>query len=149
MSTCRIKIILFLLSIMIAASGVMAFADEPMPFFSVQGVSGKVDSADLFVGKRVALVVIEKSCRGVKPFLDWRKQLSKEQAGHALMLCIGEGRSEDADAFIFIAPNQAKLALGITGSPMLLGIEENRVKWRIAGLIAQWRALAESWLEVK
>ena len=115
--------------------------------FVLEDVSGKVESSGLFVGRRVALVVLVmlgQSCPELEPFLEWRKRLSPEKVDRALMLCVG-GRV-GTDTSVLVAPHEAIKALGITGSPMLLGIEENHVKWRIAGLIPKWQVLAETWL---
>ena len=119
---------------------------EPIPSFMVQGALGEVNATRLFVGRHVALVVMDPSCSGLDPFLSWRKRLSKEEVFQTHILCIG-GQLEDTDASIFIAPNEAMEALGLTGTPMLLGIEDNSVQWRIAGFIVQWPVLASRWLE--
>jgi hypothetical protein len=142
------------------------FAEEPIPSFLLTGPSGEVrNSTELFSGRRVVLVVTGKFCLGLQPFLAWRKQISPEKADQALILCVGgatlaghvapaRGTPEDKGLMNhpptrWLAADEATKALGITGTPMLLGIEENNVKWRIAGFIKQWQGLAESWLEVQ
>jgi len=156
MSTCRIRTICLALSFIAIAVififGVIlpkeAYAETnaPIPSFAVKNFSGSIDSTGLFVGRRVVLAVIGSSCSQLGNFLAWRKRLSPEKTDQALILCVG-GKREEQDVPLWSAPNTAILALGITGTPMLLGIEENHVKWRIAGLIAQWQVLAENWLK--
>ena len=142
--------LLFVLGIAIGSAGATGVETEaPVSSFTVEGVSGKADSTELFVGRRVALVVVGARCPGLEPFLAWRKQLSLEKIDQALIFCIGGHQPKNLDASIFVTPNKAMQALGITGTPMILGIEENRVKWRIAGRIPQWQVFAESWLNTE
>jgi len=126
-----------------------AETEGPIPSFAVEGFSGSIDSTWLFVGRRVVLAVIGPSCPGVEPFLSFRKRLDLKgltvKTDRALILCIG-GKREEKDTPIWSAPNEAMAALGITGTPMLLGIEDNRVKWRMGGLVPKWQVLAENWL---
>jgi len=152
MSTCRgIRTLFFAFAVFIA--GVMISAESgaetkrPIPSFAVEGFSGSIDSTGLFVGRRVVLAVIGPSCPGIEPFLLFRKRLDLKgptvKTDQALILCIGGKREEKT---IWSAPPEAMQALGITGTPMLFGIEDNIVKWRIAGLISRWQVLAENWL---
>ncbi len=153
MSTCTIghrpffTAIFFLLfaSSLLAGNGTVR--EESIPLFPVTGSSGEVrNSTELFFGQRVVLVVTGRVCLGLEPFLAWRERLPVEKAHQALILCVG-GTPKEAGAVIWLAADDATKALGITGTPMLLGIEENSVKWRIAGFINRWQGLASNWLE--
>jgi len=144
MTTFAIVAIFFVLPFVAGATGVET--EKLLTSFVVENSSGKVDSTELFVGRHVVFAVLGSSCPGVEPFLAWRKRLSLDKVGQALILCIGTPPA--TDSFVFsVAPNEAMHVLGITGTPMLLGIEENHVKWRIAGLIPKWQVLAENWIK--
>ena len=157
MSTCRVRIIagvvtLFFVLPFITVSAASVDTEKMISPFTVEGVLGNVESTQLFIGRRVVFAVVGASCSGARPFLVWRKRLSPDKVDRALIFCVG-GHQKDASVtisedapIIWFAPNQAMKALGITGVPMLLGIEDNRVKWRIAGLIPQWQVLVNQWI---
>jgi hypothetical protein len=96
----------------------------------------------------VVFTALGKPCREIGPFAAFREKLPIKQRDQVLILCIGSD-SKTTNPHIGIASNDAIRALGITGTPMILGIEENRVKWRIAGRIPQWQVFAESWLNTE
>ena len=146
--------VLFFLLFAGSALGIPPNEGELIPAFLVTDSSGEIrNSTDLFSGRHVVLVVTEESCSGLEPFLVWRKRLAQEKANQTLILCIG-GTPVGAGSprplnTIWLAADDVTKALGITGTPMLLGIEENSIKWRIAGFMERWQGLAKSWLEVQ
>jgi hypothetical protein len=153
MSACRIRFFIstgalfFVLLFGGAASGASP-EKEPIPSFLLSGPSGAISSETLFWRRRIVLVVTEHACSGIESFLVWRMGLSPDQADQALILCVG-GVPEKQDSFMWLAPDLARTALGLTGTPMLLGIEENKVIWRITGFIQRWQLFASHWVEAR
>jgi hypothetical protein len=134
-----------------------AFADQPITPFLVKGVSGsemtpvEISSTELFSSRRVVFVVIGR-CLGFESFLAFQKRLSPERgasparANQTLILCVTEDPKEQSPD-VFTTSDLAMKALGLTGTPMILGIENNTVKWRLAGLVPHWQSLAIHYLE--
>ena len=149
MSTCRIRTIfvIFFFAVMFD-TGQAISSDDPIFSFLVQDVLGEHDSANLLTGRRVVFTALGKPCRDIGPFAAFREKLPVKQRDQVLILCVGKD-VQTTNPYIGIASNDAIRALGITGTPMILGIEENRVKWRIAGRIPQWQVFAESWLNTE
>lgn len=152
MSACGIRtIFLTFFFALFCFSGQAIGADDPIPSFLMKNPAGDHNSKDLFTGRRVVFAVIGRSCLGFSPFLGFSKKLPKGKADRVLFLCIDGipspgGKPKELDSNLFIGSNKAMRALGLTGTPMILGIEENRVKWRLAGLVPHWEVLAENWL---
>ncbi|MEK7286519.1 MAG: hypothetical protein AAB035_04390 [Nitrospirota bacterium] len=167
MSTCRIsftnKYYFIFIFFLLLSQGTfpfvnrLAFADQPITPFLIKGVMGSVmtpteiSSTALFLEKRVVFVVIGR-CSGFESFLAFQKRLSSERgasparANQTLILCVS-GEPKEPNPAVFTTSDQAMKALGLTGTPMILGIENNTVKWRLAGLIPHWQSLAIQYLE--
>jgi hypothetical protein len=146
MSACRIRsiFVIFFFAMMLDTGQAMA-SDDPISPFLVKDASGEHDSANLLTGRRVVFTTLGKPCRDIGPFIAFREKLPVKQRDQVLILCVGKD-VQTTNPYIGIASHDAIKALGITGTPMILGIEENRVKWRIAGRIPQWQVLAEQWI---
>ncbi len=150
--------ILFIFLTLLLLGNTPVSADEPISSFLMKGPSGEVDSTELFSRRRVLFVTVGRFCFGFEPFLDFRQRLPQEKRDQALILCIGgttpasgtqpDGEDQkEANPVIYIGPDKAMRALGLTGTPMILGVENNEVKWRLAGIISHWQSLAYNWLE--
>jgi len=125
--------------------GDLIASDDPILSFSIQDASGEHDAANLFMGRWIVFSVIGHACPGVEPFLSFRKRVPDQQKDYVLILCVG-GDRQKIGPNVATASDEAAAALGLTGTPMILGIEDHRVKWRIAGLIPHWQSFASNWI---
>ena len=154
------------LAVFLCCSNSQAIAPTPLPAFSVQGLDGSTVSTSAWSLKGKSLVIyLRGNCQPCTALLGrLRKKDYPQLAGHTTIIVGGVGPA-DAKALQQLYPDLSAAtwyvdpaktvagALHLQGAPVILGLQDNVVKWALSGIMqhaAQQKSILNAWCaEVK
>lgn len=151
-----------LLAMLVTAAPAMAQAQR-LPEFTVRGAEGPVPASAITGQGRTLVIYVQPDCPPCDTLVqllgEWQSALLVERT---VLLVAGDvaaaervaGSLPDAVANVRVYADPegtAAKALGLTGAPVLIGVEDGRADWTIAGVLANvgmLESIVRSWVEV-